>query len=288
MFYKKPSNVSYVDMAIYIDGNIRNKDRQVQERCFEYMWHLFYILAVKRKFFSSLRDYEEYALFGATRLYLRYEGDSHNVEGGLPPIKSCLNYIKKVLYPTKVKYQKAFFEEVISTNVTSEDSIIQLQNIGKGLIRRSTAGLLEVEFSYYLTTICSTIQGYLKSSPYVRDRAMLHNIYLSCVLTFLKSITISNRNKEKLESKQSRCLPIDSLLESIYYEESQDSVVLFHLDSSMENYIKTLVVGIKKAVAKDLRMIIGSFEPTEQVMRDILMSPTGSYGNEQYNSTGVK
>ena len=59
----------------------------------------------------------------------------------------------------------------------------------------------------------------------------------------------------------------------IYREESRDNIVVYHLDKSMENYIATLVNKIRKEVVKDLRYIIGSYEPSEQVIKDILISP---------------
>jgi hypothetical protein len=46
----------------------------------------------------------------------------------------------------------------------------------------------------------------------------------------------------------------------------------------MSNYINTLVNKIKKEIVKDLRYIIGSSEPPDQVIKDILISPISDTG----------
>ena len=116
--------------------------------------------------------------------------------------------------------------------------------------------------------------------PYKNDKAMMHNIYISCLLTLLKMVTISNKNKERIAVRLKRALSIDNLVEDIYKEERQEGAVLYHLDSSMGNYILTLVVRIKKEIVKDLRDIVGYYEPSEQVIKDVLMSPMEEYLHE--------
>ena len=91
-------------------------------------------------------------------------------------------------------------------------------------------------------------------------------------------ITMSNVNKERVRKREDRTLSVESLVDNIYLEESKENVVLYHLDSSMSNYINTLVNKIKKEIEKDLRYIIGSSEPPDQVIKDILISPISDTG----------
>ena len=278
MFYKKPPNVSYVDMAIYIDTHKNDKERN-DNLMFEYMWHLFYILAVKRRFFNTDRDYNEYALYAATRLFMRYKREREGTSKRLKPIKSSLNYIKKVLYPMKVDYQQSYFEEVVREDKAKDSAQHQLYEDKVDSIRKSNNELLRVEYTYYLDSICNTIRFTLNRIPYKNNNLMMHNIYLSCVLTLLKTVTLSNENKNKLAARIDKALPIEVMIDSLYKQESQDNVVLYHLDRSMKNYIMTLVAIIRKEIVKDLRGIIGSYEPSEQVIKDILMSPMKEYVN---------
>lgn len=65
MIYKKDPKVKYWEMAKYIDDHIREEDCD-EEKIFEYMYQLFYVLSVKAKMFKTGADYDNYALYGAT------------------------------------------------------------------------------------------------------------------------------------------------------------------------------------------------------------------------------
>lgn len=277
MLYKKPPNMRYTQMCMFIDNNIRSEDKRVKETCFEYLWHIFYILAVKQKMFKNARDYDEYALYGATQVYLRYQKENQPGKfETLKPIKSCLNYIKKVLYPMKINYQQATFGQVLGEEALGEAPAI-IQDDRVEMVRKSISTNLTVEYEQYLREISKTLKMVLSTSPYSNDPVMMHNIYLSCLLTLLKLITPSNKNLARLQKKIDRALPVDNLEEQIYAEESKESPVTYHLDSSMANYISTLVNRMKKEIAKDLRFIIGSYEPPESVIKDVLNSPLEEY-----------
>lgn len=276
MLYRKPPGVSYTAMAIAIDKGIRDPDAD-KELLFEYMWHLFYILAVKGRFFTSGRDYDEYALYAATQLFLRYKKEEAGTSKRIKPIKSCLNYIKKVLYPMKVNYQRAYFEQVIRNEDAKEENYAQLQDDRENIARRSSQELMHVEYRQYLENIPNTIKFVLRTSPYINDKVMMHNIYLSCLLTLLKMMTMSNVNQERLKKKTDRALPVENLIDQIYAEEMSENVVLYHLDATMNNYVATMVSLARKEIVKDLRDIVGSFEPSEQVIKDILKSPIEEY-----------
>lgn len=273
MTYKKPSSVSYTEMAIYVDENIYKPDCDGQ-KCFEYLYHLFYMLAVKSKFFIHSKDYDEYALYGATQVYLRYQNGRKTEQGkkALADIKSCLNYIKRILYPLKINYQKSTFAQRFTEE--AEEGVVE--GLNSELFRKaslSNQDMMRVEFDYYLKKIVLTVKHYLKELPYASDRAMMHNLYLSCLLTITKSMTMSNKNIKRLQTREDRSLPVMDLLDQIYKEESKDDIVLYHLESTMGNYVATLVARIKKGIARDLRELIGSYEPSDQVIQSILASP---------------
>ena len=280
MIYKKPPNVSYTDMAIAIDTHIRDESFD-KELLFEYMWHLFYILAVKGKFFNSGRDYDDYALYAATQLYFRYQRERDGSGSRkLEPIKSCLNYIKKVLYPLKVNYQKEYFEHVIREEDARVEYTSNLRELREERARETARGIMRVEYEQYLRSISQTVKFVLSSTPYQKDKVMMHKLYVSCMLTLIKTITMRNDNKERLQKRVNRTLPVEELVDQIYEDESHDNVVLFHLGKEFGNYISVLTVKIRKEIAKDLRSIVGSFEPSEQVIKDILLSPIEGMGSK--------
>lgn len=282
MIFKKPPNMRYTQLAMFVDAHIRDKDEKTQQLCFEYIWHLFYILAVKGKMFNSGRDYDEYALYAATQLYLRYKKEDSEKGANLKPIKSCLNYIKRILYPLKVNYQKANFEQVFQEGSLQGNAPTQILDDKISDIRNLNSSLVSVECNYYLSSIHSSIRGILEKTPYRNNKVILHNLYISCLLTFLKSITLSKRSLARLEDRKAKKLSLEGVLDGLYARESrEDNIVLYHLDPSMHNYVAFLFNKIKKEVVKDLNYIIGSYEPSESVIKDLLMSPLEDILNKE-------
>lgn len=277
--YRKDSKLRYVDMAIYIDREIRNPDCD-EEKCFEYMYQLFYILSVKGRMFQTASDYDSYALYGATQLFLRYRKE-REPDNKLKPIKSCLNYIKKILYPLKVNYQRSNFFQVFQEGALEGNAPVVIADAKVTEARRLTDDLLKAEYKYYLTQLPSTVKHVLKESPYSNNPVMMHNLYISCLLTLLKTLTMSNKNRTRLENKEAKCLPTTDLMDRIYAEEGGDNVVIYHLEKSMKNYVKLLVNRCKSEIAHDLRYIVGSYELSDSIIKEILMQPLEDYTSEQ-------
>lgn len=271
--YKKDPRIKYVDMAIFIDNDIYKEDCD-ETKCFEYMYHLFYVLAVKKKMFLTAFDYDSYALYGATQLLIRYR-KNRDKNSKLKPIKSCLNYIKRVLYPFKVNYQKTSFGQIFPIEDIETGDLTGMSDERINAVRGYNRELLQFEYQYYLTQINSTIKEVLKESPYINDPVTFRNLHLSCLLTLLKTITLSNKNKKRIENKEDKDLPVLILMDKIYEEESKDNVVVYHLDKSMGNYVRTLVNRCKHEIAKDLSTIIGSHELPDDIIEDILKQPLG-------------
>ena len=109
----------------------------------------------------------------------------------------------------------------------------------------------------------------------------MHNLYISCLLTLLKTITISNKNLERIKIRKDKNLITDEFIDKIYEEESKDKVVIYHLDSTMGNYIDTLVKRCKKAIARDLNYIIDSYRLPDNTIKEMLMQPLEDYADGQ-------
>ena len=66
MFYSKPKDVTYTGMAIFIDNhplfNVDIIDPELENKIFEYLYHLSYMLAVKKCFFEKAKDYDDFSL----------------------------------------------------------------------------------------------------------------------------------------------------------------------------------------------------------------------------------
>lgn len=272
MTYKKDPKIKYWEMAKYIDDHVRLPDCD-EGKCFEYMYHLFYVLAVKGKMFQKASDYDSYALYGATQLFVRYRKE--NINPDLKPIKSSLNYIKKILYPCRVDYQQAYFSERFTDESLQAGTTEQLTYDNEVKARSSNSDLVRLDTEYCLSQMAATLRVILNQSPYRQDPVMMHNLYLSCLLTLTKSLTFSSKNASRIQSKLDRHHSVDTLMEQVYAQEALEDVVLFHLDRSLQNYVDTQVKKLKHQMAKDLRYIIGSYNLSDAEVRDILTSPMG-------------
>lgn len=148
-------------------------------------------------------------------------------------------------------------------------------------INTQSRQLLKVEVESYLLKINKTIKQFLQYSPYYNDKVMMHNIYISCMLTLLNQITLSNANKKRMQNRLDSMYNMDAFLNTIYLEEQQNSTILFHLPQHLSNYITTLVNEMKILIVDDLKFLIGSSEPTEAVMQAIMQSTKESIINDQ-------
>ena len=277
LVFQKPADVTYSEMAQYIDEHIYVGDDD--QLCYEYLILIYFMLAQKYRYFYYQRDYEDFALYGANKLFLRYKGLTARSKD-LPKIKSSMNYIKRIIYPMKVDYQQESFNKITDSDTASEE---ELQGIRDKMLEKGYASSvtnLKAEFEHYITTIPQTVKHAIKDIPYKNDKVMMHNIYISCMLTLLSSMTLSNVNKKKLDKKVQRGSQVDDLINTMYTEESNVDPILYHLDKSLGNYISTLTNKIKAELATDLQDVIGMNQPSDDIVMRVMMSPKAEETDE--------
>ena len=129
MLFKKPNNLKYTDLCIYIDTNaskIVNPGEfpEIENTVYNYLWLLVNPLAIKKCMFTNFQDYDGYAFYAANRLFFAIRKNQINqgktIKGKqIKPIKSCLNYTKALLYPMKIEYQHESFKEIIEEKMKS-------------------------------------------------------------------------------------------------------------------------------------------------------------------------
>ena len=225
MIFKKPADVRYTDMAIWIDENAYLDDCD-NVQLYEYLFHLVNMLAHRGCYFDTNAEYEDFSLSVANKLFLRLRNPKQAIliEGSgktkLPQIKSILNYIKRTIYPAKMDYERD------RTTKTSQLKVDVLNNfISNSLAYNSSKiedSLSKVEFNEYLDKIVYIIREYLYNIPYISDITTWHNIYMSCLLSFLNSITLSNASKEKLRTKSPYIYGNIDYINKLYNQENED------------------------------------------------------------------
>lgn len=254
MLYKKPKNVTYTQMAIAID-NMCYSDNCNDELLFEYLYHLSYMLAIKNRYFNSSKLYDDFAAYCATSVFLRlknkkqYEINPKTNQYKLTKIKSVLNYLKQTLYFRKVNFEQEHYCQTVSYEEDLENEVVPTYTFGN-LLSSMTDKLSRVEFECCLGDVINSFKCYLKQIPYKYKSCEWYNIYLSCLLTFINSITLSFKDKYKLSNLKYRIGDFELLNE--YYSKQDNEVILYHLDDTMRDYILILVRTIKHIIAKDL------------------------------------
>ena len=156
----------------------------------------------------------------------------------------------------KVTYQNETFKETLKPDLHLEH-IEALREQSYQAIVQQQSWVLSSDFKHYANRVSKIIKDFVYSLPNATDSLEIHNIYLSCLLSFLNSITLSNSMKKKIELKEIRTSNVDMLLEKLYAEANEKAVILFHLPDSMHNYIMTLLARIRRLIQKDLSDLVG-------------------------------
>lgn len=256
MTFNKPSNLTYTDMCIYIDENVY-KESFDETLVYEYLYHIILMLAKKAQIFEKHHYYDDFAVYGASRVYFRLTNKKQYQykDDGTPKmekIKSVLNYIKGILYPLKVDFQQSEYCQTISKECYVEDITYTFNN----LIGNCIDEFNFCEFGLTFNDISKTCKKFLQTIPYKSNSSEWLNIYISVMLTFLNNVTLSNNKIKRLEHLTSTGRIQEQHFVDSYNDEKQQRPILFHLDPSMSNYITVLARQLKHIIAKDLTDIL--------------------------------
>ena len=269
MFYNKPT-LRCVDMCMYIDENVYKEDCD-QALIYEYLYHIIKMIAIKRDYFDRAFLYDEFSLFAASTYFMRltdkrqFKNDS-NIE----PIRSILNYVKKTLYSIRWEYVKKYVD---NTPVVSELEFadINIDNFYNS-VNEVIDPLKKYEFGSCLGSVPNIIKNTLKGIPYKQGSTMWKNIYISCLLSFLNSITLKNKDVKRLRNFKRPTTLTDKMLNELYYKERYDSTILFHLDDTMYNYITVLTNKVRRELSQELSQALNTYTTPMISMKNLLMS----------------
>ena len=271
--YSKPKNVSYTEMAMFFDKHIKKPNRD-DNLLYEYVYHIVYMLANKSKYFHDYQDYDEFSLYAANKIYMR----AINQDKTEKPIKSILNYIKAVIYPLKVDYQKETYDEVINPEVDDRINGERLKNnLHAPILADYREGLME-EVYQQLNYLPKYINEVVQESPYKNDALVARRLYISVLLSFLNGVTLTNQGIEKLKRREIKMLDTDNTAIKMLEKEKEISTLLWRLDESLINYVEILTNKVRRKFGRDLIEIKKSHELPEEDLKAIMMS---AYNTDQ-------
>ena len=231
MIWHKPSDVKYTDLCIYVDENMPKivnpgENPDIENTVYNYLWLIVKALAIKKCLLDDFKEYDAYAFYAANRLFFALRKNQLNqgqvIKGKkIRPIKSCLNYMKALMYPMKIEYQREAYREIISEEFVSKkfDSYNFKEQMRAEA--KASAGVTE-EFRNYLNESLSNLgliaDKVLKKSPFHPGTADYKKLKISLLLNAINALRV----KKRLDSD----LP---------------TVMLWKLPKSMASYVRILL-----------------------------------------------
>lgn len=181
---------------------------KIEDQMIQYLYFIVDSLAKKQNLLPRFEDYDEFALYSAGVLFLNFRGKIQQageiVRGKeVIPVKSCLNFIKTILYPYKVAFQQANYDSVI--NPYKLENPDKLQENMREEVRQQYHLNLQQELEEILEELPQkTYKMLVTSTPYRNDPLMIRRIYMSLLLSFINNITLPNKLRNKVDTKIDR------------------------------------------------------------------------------------
>lgn len=264
MLYTKNDNKRYVDMCAEFDKEFWTEQRN-DNKLYKYLYLLFYMYACKGSYFKRFEDYDGYAQFAATTIYMRFLKKYRKGER----IKSVKNYAEQTKNYLKVMYQNAEFSMVINPEVDDFDTTGLREDLKMSVQADYNRGMSE-EIEESLQTLANAVRETIKKTHFVNDEVLCHRLYLSCLLTLLNSITLPNQTIKELKSRR-KVIDEAKVLSALTKERDAD-VILWNLDSTYSNFVRMLVNTARKEVSDVINNTRQSYALPDDVIESILSS----------------
>lgn len=267
MIWKKPDGMKYVDLCIYIDAHAPelidpNCSEEVQDTIFNYLWLVVKAIAIKKKLFTSFYDYDGYAFYAANRLYTAIKRNLQNqgkvIKGRtITPIKSCLNYMKTLLYPMKLEY-------------LSQEKNLEFQNL------ETTKNFDAFMYKQHFKQEAWTQLGNNEKFQYaIKDLVQNFDNIINSTLIKLPF---------KANSEEYKRIKISILL-NMYLNLKRDknlnaepiTVMLWKLPKSTGNYVKLFLKEISATLRQQIISCYENLEISDNVIQYMISNPTGEF-----------
>ena len=278
MLFPKP-NMKYSEMAIFIDEKVNSKEpisEQDLELIFIYLYHLTRMLAYKNHYFNRTDYYDDFSIMMASDMMNRliYNPKLNQVdEFGKPKmvrIKSCLNYLKTILYGRKVLFEQQNYSQKLSN---SDIHIPVTEYAFNNQIRENRHRQVDSNVKLYIGALGKTIFSFIDKECIYNDRLIRKNIKISCCLSLLNSIVFTQEVIDNINIKYKTPEAKFNYLCTEYELNRLENIVLYHLDESYRNYVTVLVRKVFALIENDIKdLSIGDTYVSDSVLYDIALA----------------
>ena len=263
MIWHKPQEFKYTDLCIFIDQNLEKirvpgENPEIENTIYNYLWLVVKALAIKKCMFNSFQDYDAYAFHAANRLFFALRKNMLNqgkvIKGKLiRPIKSCLNYMKALMYPMKIEFQNETYREVISEEFASKkfDAFSFKEALRSSV--RANQGVTD-SFKAILTdelqNIGSIADKILSESPFQKGTLDYKKLKISLLLNALNSL----RTKGKLDV-------------------NVQTILLWKLPKSIASYVRILLTKFYTEVKQAIIECYKAADINDEAVDRLLQNP---------------
>ena len=278
MLYYAKGNERYVDLAKYFDENFYS-DKRDDDKCYRAMYLIYYMLACKGSYFRAYDEYDTFAQYAATTVYIRFLNKWRRGERN----KSLLNYARATVYPLCINYKKQEHSEPI---ISSDDPALLWTykiKMRESIQEQYNEGL-EDSIVESFKSIPRIIKSVLDETPYVGNEIEYGRLYKSCLISLLKSFTLSKYSEESMEKRNEKGYleMSQEFLSKVFKRELENSTTLWRLDESMRDYVDILIKKIKYKITDDINDTIRSYSLSVDTIDDILTTQDSVNKQEDY------
>ncbi len=236
MIFEKPLNLTFTQMAQWIDNNAYKSDCDETVLC-QYLYHLIRIKTQQYSLIKDPDDVDDFVLYAVSKLLIRYRSKNDP-----KPIKSIVNYLKTVLNPYCAEYIREF--QCYSPESPIED--FDVNDFADYLIDSAS----EHDYTAYTFDcfkVSDVVIKYLAQIPKRKFHPEWSNICISCLLTLHDRIKLAAKLTQKTLGKEN-----PQLRNIIVRTLRCNPPILFHLHENFTNYISVLVNELTHAIAVEL------------------------------------
>ena len=243
--FKKPKDKSWTQLCIDIDREFYQPNADM-DKMYSYIWLIAYMLICKAKYFSEQSDREDFATLLSYSTYTRM-ADTSKV-----PIKSVLNYMKSIISFRRMTYEAQKHQEILDQDFCPKFDPVEFSNEQKRMLERQNHHIVETEIYDLIERTPKLIKKHIPK-VYRADKALFHNIYISCVLSLLNRLTIPSKLKAKHDSDLEQKPNYNSA--GFYHKRVSGDLILWHLPKSFKSVIQVTLNKVYSKLTKEISEI---------------------------------
>ena len=287
---RKPANMKYTDLCIYIDNTMYERDEDNNptslreltpeeiEKVYYYLYNLIYALSVKKRLFTNKFDYDAFCLETAGAVYMRLSKDNQNFDPDAKQnkaIKSIKNYLDTALGFMAINWRQTNYLDIINPEYDSFDAVNGVQGY---VLNQATKTYDENKAAAYQELIKNLPSYIIKSadnSIFKNNKLAKHELILSEYLSLCNCLSLTYKQHKYSENRQKDKI-LAQLKERDTFTKVFSSNPLLTMDMVELQLKKSLFL-----MEDDANKIQHDYTPSDEEINDILESAFPTYEMDQ-------